>query len=174
MPSTEFEPTIPTSENPHSYALDPRLCLFVLTRIKRHAMYFWAGHWGTFAKPLLAGETSKCVCVCSLSYPACKGHAPYYIVICGLSGSTIFYRIISQMALFSGKKLLNTKCVFWFSLHLLFENFLILRRIQRDFVVNVHRYSCKVPIIVHRFCWNLHFLYRVLKKKTLNVKFICS
>jgi hypothetical protein len=24
--------------------------------------------------------------VCSLSYPACKAHAPYYIVICGLSG----------------------------------------------------------------------------------------
>jgi hypothetical protein len=28
------------------------------------------------------------VCVCSLSYPACKAHAPYYIVICGLSGCT--------------------------------------------------------------------------------------
>jgi hypothetical protein len=25
------------------------------------------------------------VCVCSLSYPACKAHPPYYIVICGLS-----------------------------------------------------------------------------------------
>ena len=25
------------------------------------------------------------VCVCSLSYPACKAHAPYYIVIRGLS-----------------------------------------------------------------------------------------
>jgi hypothetical protein len=24
------------------------------------------------------------VCVCSLSYPACKAHAPYYIVIFGL------------------------------------------------------------------------------------------
>ena len=24
------------------------------------------------------------VCACSLSYPACKGHAPFYIVICGL------------------------------------------------------------------------------------------
>jgi hypothetical protein len=31
----------------------------------------------------------------SLSYPACKAHAPYYIVICGLSGSTIFFHIIS-------------------------------------------------------------------------------
>jgi hypothetical protein len=35
------------------------------------------------------------VCVCSLSYPACSAHAPYYIVICGLSGCTIFSHIIS-------------------------------------------------------------------------------
>jgi len=34
-----------------------------------------------------------CVCVCSVSYPACKAHAPYYTVICGLSGFTIFLHI---------------------------------------------------------------------------------
>ena len=27
----------------------------------------------------------ECVCVCSLSYPTCLAHAPYYVVICGLS-----------------------------------------------------------------------------------------
>jgi hypothetical protein len=27
-----------------------------------------------------------CVCICSLNYPACKAHAPYYIIVCGLSG----------------------------------------------------------------------------------------
>jgi hypothetical protein len=31
--------------------------------------------------------------VSSLSYPACKAHAPYYIVVCGLSGSTKFFHI---------------------------------------------------------------------------------
>jgi hypothetical protein len=36
-----------------------------------------------------------CVCVCSLSYSGRKAHVPYYIVICGPSGSTIFYHIIS-------------------------------------------------------------------------------
>ena len=29
------------------------------------------------------------------SHPAPKAHAPYYIVICGLSGPTIFLHIIS-------------------------------------------------------------------------------
>jgi hypothetical protein len=32
-----------------------------------------------------------CVCVCSLSHPPCNAHTPYYIVICGLSCSTILH-----------------------------------------------------------------------------------
>ena len=32
----------------------------------------------------LATTYSKTFCVCSFSYLACKAHAPYYIVICGL------------------------------------------------------------------------------------------
>ena len=43
------------------------------------------------------------VYVCSFSYPARKAHAPYYIVICGLSGCTIVFSFISQMAPFSGR-----------------------------------------------------------------------
>jgi hypothetical protein len=35
------------------------------------------------------------LCVCSLSYPARKAHAPCYILICGLSGPTSFFHIIS-------------------------------------------------------------------------------
>ena len=44
---------------------------------------------------ICAVKSNKCyiwwVCVCSLSNTACKGHVPYYIVICGLSGSTVFF-----------------------------------------------------------------------------------
>jgi len=38
---------------------------------------------------------SECVCVYSFSYPACNAHASYYIIICSLCGSTVFFRIIS-------------------------------------------------------------------------------
>jgi hypothetical protein len=33
-------------------------------------------------------------CVCSLCHPAYKAHAPCYIVICGLSGCTVFFHTI--------------------------------------------------------------------------------
>ena len=39
--------------------------------------------------------------------------ALYYIVISGLSGSTIYLRIFSKTAPFSEKMLMNMKCVFW-------------------------------------------------------------
>ena len=39
-----------------------------------------------------------------LSYPVCKAHAPYYIVICGMSGSTVVFHIISQKTQFSKEK----------------------------------------------------------------------
>ena len=52
--------------------------------------------------------------VCILSYPACKALAPYYIVICDLTGSTIFFHIISNSAIF-GDKLLSVQYVLIFS-----------------------------------------------------------
>ena len=35
------------------------------------------------------------VCVCSLIYPACNAHEPYYIAIFGLSDSATFSHIVS-------------------------------------------------------------------------------
>ena len=60
---------------------------------------------------------------------------------------------------FRKKKLLNIKCVFWFSLQLLSETFLILRRTERD-MIKSHRSSCEVPIIRVRRLWNLSFFDR--------------
>jgi hypothetical protein len=67
--------------------------------------------------------------VCGLSYPVCKEHVPYYIATRSMSGSAIFFHIISQTAWISEKRLLNIKHVFQFSLQLLSETLLILRRI---------------------------------------------
>ena len=52
-----------------------------------------------------------------------------HIVICGLPGCAIFFHIMSQTARFS-KNSYWTQNVFWFSLQLLSETFLILRRIK--------------------------------------------
>ena len=65
---------------------------------------------------------------------------------------------------------MKIKCVFLFSLELLFQTFRILRRIQWDIVINVKTYPCKVPVIPVRFQWNLNFLTD-FRKKSLNMKF---
>ena len=65
-----------------------------------------------------------------------------------------------------GKKLLNIKCVFWFSLQLLSETFLILKIIQED-IINVHRASRKVPVILVRF-WS--WIFSTDFEKYANIK----
>jgi len=69
------------------------------------------------------------VCICSLRYPACNAHTPYchlyHACLC-----KIFPHHLIKGKIF-GKKLLNTKCVFWFSLRFC-HTFLILRRILRN------------------------------------------
>jgi len=59
-----------------------------------------------------------------------------HTVICGLSGSTIFFHITSQTAGFP-KKLQDIKCVFWLPLQHLSEAFLSLTRNEQDMIKNV-------------------------------------
>ena len=64
-----------------------------------------------------------------------------------------------------GKKLLNTKCLFWFTLQIMMsETFLILRRIHRDIIINLHRSSCKVLVILVTFWRSFNFLYNFCLK----------
>ena len=53
--------------------------------------------------------------VFSLSYAACKAHAPYHIVICGLSGSTILSCYLTKGTIFR-KKVIKHE-MFRFSTH---------------------------------------------------------
>jgi hypothetical protein len=89
-----------------------------------------------------------CLLSCSLTYPACKAHAPY----CHLR--PLWLHHIFPHFLINGtnfrKKLLNIKFVFWFYLQHLLETFLILRS-QWDIVTNVKMSSCEVPVILSDF-----------------------
>ena len=44
----------------------------------------------------------------------------------------------------------HKKCV-WFSIQIFSEAFIILRRNERDIIINVRRSSCKVPVTLVRF-----------------------
>jgi hypothetical protein len=103
------------------------------------------------------------VCVCNLKYPACKAHAPYCIVIRGLSGCTIFFLHYLTKATIFRKYLQNIKCAFCFSLKFPSETFLILRRNQRDIIINVNRSSFKVPVLLFTLYSNLNFPYNFSK-----------
>jgi hypothetical protein len=60
--------------------------------------------------------------------------------------------------------------VFRFSIQLLSETFLFLRRNERDIVINVHRYSCKAPVNSCPILMKLEFSRKNFEKYS-NIKF---
>jgi hypothetical protein len=96
----------------------------------------------TVAVELISTAYSECVCAV-LSYPTCKAHVPYYSALCGLSGSTIFFALSHKGTFFGGKNYW-TRCVSISPFILLYDTFLVLRRIQRH-IINVHKSSYKCP-----------------------------
>ena len=67
------------------------------------------------------------------------------------------------------KKVTEQKSMFWLSLQCSSKTFLILRRILRD-VKNVKTSSCKVPVILVGFYWNVSFL-NLFSKKYSSINF---
>ena len=60
-------------------------------------------------------------------------------------------------------KVIENKCVLWVSLQILSETIFILRTIQLDIVVNMHKSSCKVAVIIVRFERKFCFIDRFSK-----------
>ena len=113
---------------------------------------------------------SVCLYSC-LSYPACKAHF-FCVELNSHLQPTWLYHIFTHYLIngtTSAKTFLNIKCLLIFSPNLS-EIYLILRRIQRDIIINLHMSSCKVSIVLVRVQPNLNFHDRVFEKSS-NIKF---
>jgi len=116
------------------------------------------------------------VCVCSLRYPTRNAHAPY----CHLWPAPLYnifpYYLING-TIFE-KKLLNTKCVFWFSVQLLSQTYLIIRSIQTDRQTVLHVYihvglHIECLLFVSDFNWTFTFSGQKFEIQ-LNIKFLAN
>jgi hypothetical protein len=123
---------------------------------------------------LLQWKSNECyttwVCICILRHPACNAHAPNLSSVVFPLYNTLPHYLING-TIFE-KKLLNTKCVFWFSLQLLYETFFILRRNEWDTIKNVYWSSCKVPLFLSDFneTWILSTEFRKILKYQMSWK----
>jgi len=86
----------------------------------------------------------------SVNYPKCKECSSYYFVTCALSDATVFLRIISCTALFSGRKVIEHKVCIDFPYNLP-ETFLMLRIIDRGMIKMSFGLHVKCPLILSDF-----------------------
>jgi hypothetical protein len=107
------------------------------------------------------------VCLYScLSYPACKLHLRRIMLSSVACLPVPYFSTSSHKRHFFGKNVIEQKmCVFIFST-ILSETFLILRRIQRDIIINVHRSSVKYPLFLSDFneTWTFPTDFRQIHK----------
>ena len=93
----------------------------------------------TFRVTIFFVENQLILYTPSVIYPACA------ILYCHLWPAWL-YHIFPHHVIF-GKNMLNKKFFPWFSPQFLSETYPILRRSQRGIIINVHKSSCKVPVI---------------------------
>ena len=114
------------------------------------------------------------MCAYSLSYLTCNRHAPHYIVVCDLSGSTIlsYFSTLSHERYDSRKKKVieHKMCVFIFSITFVW-NFSQDKNnsVRYYIIISVHNTSCNW--ITHYFCKilvKLNFLKRFSKNAQIS------
>ena len=89
-----------------------------------------------------------CCCECSLNSRTRNAHAPYCLQPLWIHQIFRHYLINSTI---SGKSFWTLNLCFGFSYEFSFEIFLILRRIQRDIVINVKKFRVKYPLFLSDF-----------------------
>jgi hypothetical protein len=93
-----------------------------------------------------------------------------HIVMRGLPPSTTFFHNISRHDFRGGGGGYWTQNVFWFSLRLLSQTFLILRRNERDIKKNVYWSSHKAPVNSCPILTKREFCRQIFEKSS-NIKF---
>jgi hypothetical protein len=93
-----------------------------------------------------------------------------HIVICGLHCSTVFSHIISLTVSFR-KKVTELKMRVLISSTTIVGNISHSKKNWARYDKNIHWSSCKVPVILARFQWNLNFLRQNFEKKNSITKF---
>jgi hypothetical protein len=102
-----------------------------------------------------------------------------YIVVCGLSGSSLFFLLLHHSTIFL-KKLLNIKRVL-ISLQLLAETFSYSKTIERD-ILNVYSVDVKYPLFLSHCNKTLIFsidfrkllISVFMKTRTVGAEFFCE
>ena len=118
----------------------------------------------------------RCECVCMLAVVNRQAnrilYAPHYVFVCAACDCIIFWRIISLTAVRFPKTKYWTHKLFCFFSPSLSERVLILRRTHRDIVINLHRTSCKVPVILFIFkeTWIFSIDFRKILKYEIVLK----
>jgi len=122
-------------------------------------------------QPLFQRKSNKYyifwVGVSSLRYPVCNVRAPYCHLL-PVWLYSVFPQYFLKGTIFE-KKLLNIKCVFWFSLTTLVWNISHSKKWAR-YNKNVYWSSCKVFVILFQILLRLEFFWRIFAKYS-NIKF---
>ena len=93
----------------------------------------------------------RCVVGCEqCSHPTTQHPTTTTILSSVAFSAQWYFSTLFQKDTIFGKELLNTKCVFWLSLYLLSETFLILRWTERYVIENIYLFTFKVPAVLVR------------------------